>query len=408
MGIRMTGIDYNTADIDTRSIFSFTRTRAAEAMKKIRAQAGIEGCVLLSTCNRTELWVSVKDGFQTDLAGLLCGQKGVSADSCKTAFHAREGRDAAIHLFRLCAGLESQILGEDQIITQVNEALQHSREQETADHVLETLFRQAVTAGKKIKTKFAFSPAGQSAVCRAVEVVKQNGFDFRGKTCMVIGNGAMGRLAAARLKDEGACVTVTVRQYHRGMVDIPRDCSRIDYGRRMELFGDCDCVISATVSPNYTLTRSLVAEHLKKPVILIDLAVPRDMEASIRELDAVTLYDIDDFRKDAENEEQKTLLQQAQMCLTQDVDAFFRWYEYVDVIPKLQILKERIADDLLARLTREFRKLPLDGDGQKKLEMEVRAAAVRTANKLLFGLKDGIGREAFGETVNCLEDIYGG
>ena len=112
----------------------------------------------------------------------------------------------------------------------------------------------------------------------AIQTLKQKGKEFQGKKCLVIGNGVMGKLAATQLKEQGAHVTVTVRQYRSGIVEIPRDCSRIDYGKRMELFGDSDYVVSATVSPNYTLTRELIEPKLKGPVTLIDLAVPRDID----------------------------------------------------------------------------------------------------------------------------------
>ncbi len=407
MGIWMTGIDHNTADIDVRALFSFTKTRAAQALEQFRREPGVAGCVLLSTCNRMELWLSVDESFRGDGYERLCALKDVPPGQYRQYFRFLEEREAVRHLFRLAGGLESRILGEDQIITQVNEALQLAREQEAADHVLETLFRKAVTAGKKVKTEFALSPADQSVVRIALETLKRQGYEFKGKRCMVIGNGVMGKLAADLLSRERADVTVTVRQYHRGIVEIPDRCSRIDYGRRMELFGDCDCVVSATVSPNYTLTREQVSSCLKKPVLLIDLAVPRDMESSIRELEQVTLYDIDDFHRGAENREQRETVQKAEDCLLLQAEEFFAWYEYVDVIPRLQVLKEKIANDLQLRLTKKYRALPLGGTEKGDLQEAVRAAAARTANRLLFGLKDGVSREAFREMLDCMEDIYG-
>lgn len=406
MGILMTGIDHNTAGIDVRTVFSFTKTRVGQALKRLREIPGIEGCVLLSTCCRMELWLSTDDSFQGNGYELICGLKGVSPEQYRQYFYFMEEREAVRHLFRLAGGLESQILGEDQIITQVNEALQLSREQETTDHVMETLFRKAVTAGKKAKTEFAVTPSDRSVVHTAFETLKRQGYEFRGKRCMVIGNGIMGKLAANLLSGEGAEVTVTVRQYHRGIIEIPAHCSRIDYGRRMEIFADCDCVVSATVSPNYTLTREQVNDHLKKPMLLIDLAVPRDMEASIQELRQVTLYDVDDFRKDAESDEQRETVRKADEYLSGQAEEFFAWYEYVDVIPKLQELKEKLAEDLLLRLTKVFRSIPAEEAEKKELQEEVRAAAVRTANKLLFGLKDGVDREAFRKMLDCMERIY--
>ncbi|MDD7076899.1 MAG: glutamyl-tRNA reductase [Lachnospiraceae bacterium] len=406
MGIQMIGIDHSVAEIDIRTIFSFTKKCTAEALEQLKQVKGVEGCVLLSTCNRMELWVSTNEDFSDDLYELLCRIREVDPGRYRQYFKRREERDAVHHLFRLAGGLESRILGEDQIVTQVKDALAFARENFATDHVLETLFRQAVTAAKKVKTGIALSPSDQSVVHIAIQTLKEQGYIFEGKTCMVIGNGVMGKLAANQIRRQGADVTVTVRQYRSGIVEIPEKCHRIDYGRRMELFGECDYVFSATVSPNYTLTRELVEEHLQKPVVLIDLAVPRDIDPQVRELEQVTLFDIDCFRDDARSEEQKEAIRQAEACFAEQMDEFYTWYECVDVIPKIQDIKEKVAMDLELRLQKKLRELPVEEEVRVQLREDIESAAIRTMNKLLFGLRDGVERKTFRESLGCLEKIY--
>ena len=406
MGIQMIGIDHSVAEIDIRTIFSFTKKCTAEALEQLKQVKGVEGCVLLSTCNRMELWVSTNEDFSDDLYELLCRIREVDPGRYRQYFKRREERDAVHHLFRLAGGLESRILGEDQIVTQVKDALAFARENFATDHVLETLFRQAVTAAKKVKTGIALSPSDQSVVHIAIQTLKEQGYIFEGKKCMVIGNGVMGKLAANQIRRQGADVTVTVRQYRSGIVEIPEKCHRIDYGRRMELFGECDYVVSATVSPNYTLTRELVEEHLQKPVVLIDLAVPRDIDPQVRELEQVTLFDIDCFRDEARSEEQKEAIRQAEACFAEQMDEFYTWYECVDVIPKIQDIKEKVAMDLELRLQKKLRELPVEEEVRAQLREDIESAAVRTMNKLLFGLRDGVERKTFRESLGCLEKIY--
>ena len=406
MGIQMIGIDHSVAEIDIRTIFSFTKKCTAEALEQLKQVKGVEGCVLLSTCNRMELWVSTNEDFSDDLYELLCRIREVDPGRYRQYFKRREERDAVHHLFRLAGGLESRILGEDQIVTQVKDALAFARENFATDHVLETLFRQAVTAAKKVKTGIALSPSDQSVVHIAIQTLKEQGYIFEGKKCMVIGNGVMGKLAANQIRRQGADVTVTVRQYRSGIVEIPEKCHRIDYGRRMELFGACDYVVSATVSPNYTLTRDLVEEHLQKPVVLIDLAVPRDIDPQVRELEQVTLFDIDCFRDEARSEEQKEAIRQAEACFAEQMDEFYTWYECVDVIPKIQDIKEKVAMDLELRLQKKLRELPVEEEVRAQLREDIESAAVRTMNKLLFGLRDGVERKTFRESLGCLEKIY--
>lgn len=406
MGIQMIGIDHSVAEIDIRTIFSFTKKCTAEALERLKQVKGVEGCVLLSTCNRMELWVSTNEDFSDDLYELLCRIREVDPGRYRQYFKRREERDAVHHLFRLAGGLESRILGEDQIVTQVKDALAFARENFATDHVLETLFRQAVTAAKKVKTGIALSPSDQSVVHIAIQTLKAQGYTFEGKKCMVIGNGVMGKLAANQIRRQGADVTVTVRQYRSGIVEIPEKCHRIDYGRRMELFGECDYVVSATVSPNYTLTKELIEEHLQKPVVLIDLAVPRDIDPQARELEQVTLFDIDCFRDEARSEEQKEAIRQAEACFAEQMDEFYTWYECVDVIPKIQDIKEKVAMDLELRLQKKLRELPVEEEVRVQLREDIESAAIRTMNKLLFGLRDGVERKTFRESLGCLEKIY--
>lgn len=406
MGILMTGIDHSVAEIDIRTIFSFTKKGTAEALEQLKQVKGIDGCVLLSTCNRMELWISTNEAYDSDLYELLCRIREVDPERYRQYFRFRREKEAVHHLFRLAGGLESRILGEDQIVTQVGEALAFAREHYATDHVLETLFRQAVTAAKKIKTTVALSSSDQSVVHIAIQSLKQEGMSFAGKKCMVIGNGVMGKLAASLIRQEGAEVTVTVRQYRSGIVEIPRNCDRIDYGSRMELFGQCDYVVSATVSPNYTLTKELVEEKLQKPVVMIDLAVPRDIDPRVRQLDQVKLYDIDCFREEARSEEQKRGILEAEICLREQMDEFFAWYECVDVIPMIQDLKLRIGEDLEPRLQRELRELPIDQECRQQLKEDIRAATARTMNKLLFGLRSGLDQATFRRCIDCLEKIY--
>ena len=233
MSICMVGIDHNRADVDVRALFSFTKKNAAAAMEQWKKVPALQGCVILSTCNRMELWASTAEDWDGDLLELLCINKEVDPTQYGPFFVRWKDREAVEHLFHLTAGLKSMILAEDQIITQVKDALSLARESYATDSVLEVLFRKAVTAGKKVKTNVTFSRANQTAMDQAVRMLKGQGFSLRGKTCMVIGNGEMGRLAAQTLKREGAEVTVTVRQYRSGMVSIPMGCERINYGERL-------------------------------------------------------------------------------------------------------------------------------------------------------------------------------
>ena len=168
MAIWMAGIDHTRAGLDVRSVFSFTRKRIEKAYEDWKELPWLKGCVILSTCNRMELWLSSSEHLPEPPAEMLCRYLGVDEKTYLPYFVQRRDREAVDHLFSLAAGLESMILGEDQILTQVGEALALARACYAADSTLEVLFRKAVTAGKRVKTEGTLSSADQSVIHAAL------------------------------------------------------------------------------------------------------------------------------------------------------------------------------------------------------------------------------------------------
>ena len=280
------------------------------------------------------------------------------------------------------------------------------------DSVLEELFRIAITAGKKIKTEIVFSHANGSAMNSAVRMLQSRGLDFNDLKCMVIGNGDMGKLAAETLEKAGADVTVTVRQYRSGVVNIPKNCKRIDYGQRMDLLPDCDVVVSATSSPNYTLTM----DHLEgvptdHNVILIDLAVPRDIEPGVDQLENYELYDIDDFSESEISTENMNAMQEAESIFNSEKIVFRDWYESRDLIPLIQKVRDDATYDMDYRMQKILKEIPIEGEELDRLEDYVKSATGKVMTKLLFGIRSApkkIRRTPVIYEISALALIIGG
>lgn len=407
MSISMIGIDHSMAPVDIRALFAFTKKNAGEAMEKIKEQPGIYGCIILSTCNRLEVWASVDEEAEISLYEELCRLKNVHNDEYRKYFTKREGHDAVEHLFYLSSGLKSQILGEDQILTQVKDALGIAREHFTTDGALEVLFRMAVTAGKKIRTEVPFSHGNPSVIHQAIQMLEKQGYSVAGKVCMVIGNGEMGKVAAQALEEAGADVTVTVRQYRSGVVNIPFGCKRINYGERMEYLPKCDLVVSATASPNFTLREELFEDlELEKNIILIDLAVPRDIEPEVGRFEGVTLFDMDSFRMDETPAELQENLEAAGKIVREQMDEFFKWLDGKELIPRIQEIKENAVNDFNLRIMKPLKNSPLEEEDKEKLMSAVDKAMEKVVNKMLFGLRDSMNEKAFLECVAGLEKTY--
>lgn len=423
----MTGIDFTRAGIDVRQCFSFTKKAMAEAMEIIKKKKDIRGCVILSTCNRMELWVSLTEDAQLRLPEFLCRLKGLRLKDYQEYLVVRENEKAVGHLFYLSAGMKSQILGEDQILTQVKEAVSFAREQECTDHVLEVLFRMAVTAGKQVKTNVPMDKANFSAAHRAVEYLKEQGNVLSGKKCLVIGNGEMGKLTALALMEEGADVTVTVRQYKSGVVNIPQGAKRINYGERYQYIPECDVIFSATASPNLTITKAELEKCLdlqekrvptvkseltveegakQEEQIYVDLAVPRDMEQSIQSLEHIRLYDIDSFHMDARSERMRRQYSQADQILKEEMQKFFDWQECRDMVPRIQNIGEKSAQEMVWRMEKSMKGLSIAETEKEQLKHQMEQTAGKVVDKLLFALRDRADTELLRQVVEIMEQVY--
>ena len=407
MDITMVGIDYRDAGLDTRGRFSYTKREQEETIKYLRQLEGISGCVLLSTCNRTELVLSYTEEWDQDEKQLFCGLKDLEPEQYVQYLHIRRGMEAVQDLFALAGGLKSQILGEDQILTQMKDAADFSRQFFGTDKILETLFRMAVTAGKEVKTKIALPSSNHSAPLAAISGLERNGASFRGQKCLVIGNGAMGRLTAQLLLDRGADVTVTIRQYRSGIVDVPPAAGRIDYSKRYEKMPECRYIFSATASPNTTITlEKLPVEQLQQ-----DMVVPRDIQEEIGTLSGITLYDIDDFGAELP-EDVRQSLSDAEILLREKTQEFQNWYDAKDVVPMLLQISEKASEDVMARVTGQILKnLPVFQKNMEEADLAaaeeiVRKSVQKVVNKLMFSVRDSVDVSTFRDCVDAMSDLY--
>lgn len=403
MKIQMVGIDHSMAPVEIRERFSFTTAGAAAAMEAVCRRPEVTGCVLLSTCNRTELWVSARE--EVELSGLLCGLKGLRPEVYGPYLVGRREDAAVQYLFELASGLRSRILGEDQILAQVKDALARARECQCCGSVLEVLFRNAVTGAKKVKSTLLLSTANASAAELAIDWMKNRGYDFSGRRCLVIGNGEMGKRAARALLACGARVTVTVRQYRSGVVEVLPGCERIDYGRRYERLPACDVVISATSSPNVTLKREELERcRLDHDMLFLDFAVPRDIEPEAGQLPHVTLYDIDQFAVPASAELERQL-QQARTLLREQQEKFAAWYACRDLIPTVEKLGAYVAREVDFRMGGAVKELGLAGEQNELLTRALENAAEKVLKKLMFAVRDQAGADVLRQCLTAMEQV---
>lgn len=342
MNIIMSGLEHSLAPIDLRERLSFTRAQTGEMVRRIRAFPDISGCVLISTCNRTELYVSCNSEIEP--GELLCKAAGSAYAPYKAAFVTRSGERAVNHLMEVAAGLRSRIWGEDQIISQVKGAIAIAREAGASNSELETLFRSAISAGKEVRTKVRLTALPTSAASKAVELLQEKLGELCGKHAVVIGNGEMGRLSASLLQKAGCHVSVTLRTYNHGETVVPAGCGVIPYEERFSYMDGTDILISATTSPHYTVTVGQMASMPAPPAVLIDLAIPRDIQPEVGNLQGIRLYNVDDLGDFGEN---RTVPQEVTQILASHMDDFYRWVNYRECLSSMDSLKHAIVERLL-------------------------------------------------------------
>lgn len=333
MGIIMAGIDHKTAGVDVRGLFSLTAAAGEELLRDVRQRPGVLGCALLSTCNRTELYLSCDEQADCDAVELLCGAAGVGAGAYEGYFVARQGRRAARHLMMVAAGLRSLVRGEDQILAQVKAAAVTARALCCADGVLETLFRCAVSAGKKAKTVAPLSAVERSVAERALAVLDAQPGGISGMRALVIGNGEMGRLSAALLAARGCAVTMTMRSYKHGGAVIPEGCATVPYDERYRVIPDCGLVLSATASPHFTLRADELRRCASLPRYFVDLAVPRDIEPGVAALPGVACWDVDSLGGNAPSAESAKKLMAVRSVVDEYMARFEKWEMHRVMMP---------------------------------------------------------------------------
>lgn len=394
MNICMAGIDFHSASLAEREPVSFVAGQVEHLLPNIRETEGVLGCVLIATCNRTELYLHTENREINPLA-LLTSAAGVSFAAYQKIASVRH-EDAAIqHLFEVAAGMQSQIFGDDQIVSQVRDAIAMARKLHCADSVLDTLFRCAVTGSKRVKTETKLVGVPASAAHRGVARAQEILGTLHRKRAVVIGNGEMGRLAATLLYEAGCEVTITLRSYRHGETVVPAGCATYPYEERCKIIDGADLVVSATTSPHYTLCKEQVAHLETPPALLIDLAMPRDIENM--EGIGVRVLNLDDLGTlEDENAAERAA---AHVILEEEKAEFYAWYEYRKALPLIAQMKDTAL--VRVRHDRSFSALYTENDMDELIELAVH----KTIDMLLGGMKEGL---TAAQMQSCLNKMQKG
>jgi len=390
MYLIVVGLNHKTAPVEVREKLSFSEEMIPRHLEKITSNNIIRGSVVLSTCNRTEVYAAVLDVDKglTKIREHLAKCCYLETTGVMNYLYTYTLYDVITHLFRVTSGLDSMVLGETQILGQVKTAYQMACEHGSTNRVLNTLFQQAITVGKKVRTNTDIDRNAVSISYSAVELAKQLFGGLDGRSILVVGAGKMSELTAKHLVSNGVSdVLVANRSFDKAvaLAEVFRGRA-ISFDKLFDHMSGVDIVISATAAVHCVIEKQdmvkVMSRRNGKKIFLIDIAVPRDINPQVSEVEGVSLYDIDDLQHviDQNLEHRKKEAVKAEKIIEDEINEFWKWLSTQFVTPTIAALKKRAEEIRQKEMTRAFNRLGNITEREKKV---ISSMANSIVNQLL-------------------------
>ena len=361
MSILILGLNHKSAPVEVREKISLSKPRIKANAELIKNMAAIDGMAVLSTCNRTEFYFSSTKHKKAvaEVESWISDYSGIAVAEMEKYLYIFEDVRAVRHLYEVVGGLDSMILGESQIQGQVQDAYNLALECGFSNSIINTLFMNALSVGKRVRTETYIDRQPVSISSAAVDLAKSELGTLEGKTVLILGAGETSELAARHLVSNGiSSVIVANRTFERAKIMANEfGGSAAKLSEFLNYIIDADIIISCTSSPRYVVKKEEIAPFVaqkKSPLLFIDIAVPRDIEPAVAELDNVRLYDIDDLQNQVQQnlESRRNEAVKAQKIIDQEVSNFFYWLDTLAVVPtiiRLRSQAERIKKEEVER-----------------------------------------------------------
>jgi glutamyl-tRNA reductase len=412
------GVSHKTAPLDLRERLSLTEGRAVGALHELTGADGIHEAAAISTCNRTELYLVVSDPVEAESTalGVLTRKAEIRPTELLGHLYSLRSGEAARHLFEVTAGLDSMIVGEAEIQGQVKRAYELALVEGATGPILNRLFRGALAAGGRVREETAVGEKGVSIPSVAVELARRTLGDLAERRVLIVGAGETAELVAKALVARGvATVFVANRHYDRAIGLAQRfGGDAVRFEELPEQLAAADIVVSATNSPHHIVERDglehVMEEREGRPLLLVDIAVPRDVEPECREVAGVTLHDIDDVQQIVERNAggREAEARRAGPIIAAELDRFERWLASLAVVPTVAALRAR-ADEVVERVLaeNEGRWEGLSEGDRERLEAMAKAIAGRLLHEPTLRMKRAAGSDSAYAYVSALRELFG-
>lgn len=384
------GLNHQSTPVEIREKMSFHPSQIQEVLKKLKTYPGLEGVLILSTCNRTEVYAATTDvevGI-VSIKKFLSAHHGIEEKLLNQYLYVHTLYDAVRHLFRVTSGLDSMVRGETQILGQVANAYQQANDAEVTNKAINVFFQTALAVGKRIRTETQIDQHPVSISYTAVELAKQQYGELEGKGILILGAGEMSTLTIRNLVAAGASTVMVSNRSYEKAVTLAQEFSgqAVRFDEMDKYLEEVDIVISATASTHFVILPDRMQKIMEKregrPLLLIDIAVPRDIHPDVGGIQNITLFDIDDLRGviDRHHQERELAALNAEKIIDEEMQRFLKWHNSLFVVPTIVALQQKGQQIKDAQLERALDRL---GGLTPKQEKIVRSMASSIVNQLL-------------------------
>lgn len=418
MNLVLVGINHRTAPVEVRERMNIQESHLAGAVSRLVHREGVSEGMILSTCNRVEVFANTQEGLEGEplIRQFLLDYHRCDLSPWEPFFYWRRQEEVVRHLFRVASSLDSMILGEPQILGQVKRAYATAREVGALKGPLNDVVNQALSVARRVRRETALGSAAVSVSYAAVELAKKIFGTLEGKTVFVVGAGKMSELSAKHLLQAGArAIFVSNRTYDRAVeLATAFHGTAIHFEQLFDTMDRADIIISSTGAPHFIVSKAqaerLLAARKNRPMFFVDIAVPRDIDPAVNELENAFVYNIDDLGQvvEANKKQREREAVWAEQIVNEEVQKLGRRLASREVVPTIVALEERINRIREAELERYHGRLSSLTSEQREA---VEALTRGIQNKILHGpvteLKSGAGLPEHGALVQMIRKIFG-
>lgn len=411
------GLNHRTAPVEIREKLSIADDMVSDALARLKSDSSVSECLILSTCNRTEVYACADtrtgDAAITDWMG---GYFGIPLQDLSPHLYSYSGHKAAEHLFRVASGIDSMVIGEAQILGQVKNAYAAACGNGFTASVLNSLFQQAITVGKRVRTDTEIGRGAFSIGSVAVQLAGSIFDKLSGRTVLVVGAGEMSELTMAHLVSAGANTMLVANRTLDKAIRLASQFNgkAIEFDSLPQVLESADIVITSTGSSEPVITRKMVSavHHARRgrPAFFIDMAVPRDIEPGVGDLDNVFLYNIDDLQSvvSAGAAGREAEIARVEEIIAEEVGEFLRWFRTLDAVPVITALRDKFEAIRSAEFERLTSKQPdLSREQQEAINAAMRSIVNKICHEPMIRIKDYATSEDPSEKLETICEVFG-